>query len=446
MTNQTEDDSWLECETLSEAFDRARNRIWSDGHDILGEGGARGLLTNCHVLKNMGLGEEIACAAMHERWPEYDHVRLRIRIAKAYLEISGVPDDNAPFVIASKITMRNVVWLWPNRIAIGKINFIAGYPDMGKSQLTCDIAARVTKGDPWPNKEGRAEKGSVVMLSAEDDPADTIIPRLRAAGADLDKVAIAKVTVVDDEKGHRTLNIATDLKVLTEIVERQGDLKLVIIDPISAYMGGKATADTYKNTEVRAVLAPLAEWAAKHELAVLFVSHFNKNGSGRALSRLTDSLAFGALARCGWFAVGEENAMGPTGRKLFLKGKNNLAKDAGGLAYTIDERTVKHKGLTIEAPHIAWQGPVSITVDQALNAAGAKASAIDLAETFLEDALASGPKSSHALKEQAEARGFSWATVRRAKVNLDINSERKGFGPGSESNWSLPDADVDEFG
>ncbi len=102
------------------------------------------------------------------------------------------------------------------------------------------------------------------------------------------------------------------------------------------------------------------------------------------MSRLTDSLAFGALARCGWFAMPEENENGDTGRKLFLKGKNNLARDTGGLAYSIGERDI---GGGITAPYVKWGEPVAITADHALATVGVKPSAADVAETFLDDLL-----------------------------------------------------------
>jgi hypothetical protein len=345
------------------------------------------------------------------------------------------------FQLASDVEAEKIDWLWKDRFATGKINFVAGYPDQGKSQIVCDIAARVTTGSAWPNGEGVAQTGSVIMLSAEDDASDTIKPRLVAAGADCSKIAIVQATVKTDKRGRRMFNLAEDLGQLTPLLAKLGDVRLVTIDPISAYMGGKGTADTYKNTEVRAVLAPLAEWAAKHGVTVLFVSHFNKNGSGRALSRMTDSLAFGALARCGWLVMPDEGEAGEPGRKLFLRGKNNLAADAGGLAYAIKAKTIEGD---IEAPYIAWGGPVNLTADEAMERTGSKATAIDLAVTFLEDVLANGPVAVKSIREQAEAKGFSWRTVQRAIVEVGITVVRKGFGRGSETSWCLPDAGEDE--
>jgi hypothetical protein len=343
---------------------------------------------------------------------------------------------------ASEAEPERIDWLWPDRFASGKINFVAGFPDQGKSQVTCDMAARVSTGANWPNDEGQAPLGTVLMLSAEDGTADTIVPRLKAAGADLDKIKIVAPTVKTDDKGRRMFNFAEDLNRLTGLVRHCNDVRLVIIDPISAYMGGKGTADTYKNTEVRAVLAPLAEWAEQHGLAVVFVSHFNKNGSGRALSRLTDSLAFGALARCGWLVVPESDGDGETGRKLFLRGKNNLAADAGGIAYTIESATVDDD---IGSSRIIWHERVQVTADDAMSQGDVKATAQDRAVEFLSTALADGPVPVSELKERATAQSISWRTVERAKDLLGVTSQKLDFGRGWQ--WrAYDDAEEMEFG
>lgn len=433
------------------------------------------------VGRDMGISEETTITMMLEHYnsrcnPPWSDVGLRRKVRNAFEYSTGDAGSRSlagafqeahdgpqarststertinglSYCLASEVVLKPVIWLWPGRFAVGKINFIAGHPDQGKSQLTCDIAARVSCGGEWPNGEGRAEQGSVVILSAEDDPSDTIVPRLLAASADIAKVTIVKATVVGtDKRGRRMFNLAEDLERLTALVAKLGDVRLVIIDPISAYMGGKTTADTYKNTEVRAVLAPLAEWATRHTLAVLFVSHFNKSGTGRALSRLTDSLAFGALARCGWLVVAEENETGRTGRKLFLSGKNNLAADAGGLAYTIEERTIESANApfdpVIRAPFIKWEGPVTITADEALGAAGTKPTAVDSAVTFLEDLLANGPKPSKAIKEQGEVAGHAWRTLRRAKDEIGVVAKFRGFGKSGQWMWRLPDSEAAEL-
>jgi hypothetical protein len=281
---------------------------------------------------------------------------------------TGKVANGLHYDIASDIKAESIDWLWKFRIAIGKISMLAGFPDQGKSQIAMNIAATVSRGGEWPNGEGKAEQGAVVILSAEDDAADTLIPRLIAAGADMNQI-IALTSMVKDQGGNRVFSIADDLVRLSALMQHEKantrNVKLLIVDPISAYMGGKNKTDTFRNSDVRALLTPLAEWLGRHRVGSILISHFNKGGSGSALYRVTDSLAFTAAARIVWLTAAEPG----TDRKLMLKGKSNLGPDPGGLAYKIEGVDI---GDGITAPRIVWDGPVNITADEALNATRTK--------------------------------------------------------------------------
>jgi putative DNA primase/helicase len=136
---------------------------------------------------------------------------------------------------ASEIAIEPVEWIWPGRLAVGKHTCIAGEPGASKSQLTMYIAATVSVAGAWPCGEGNAPHGSIIILSAEDGAADTIIPRLHAAGADLGRVHI--VSAVQEDAGRRGFNLQSDLALLEQEVKRIGDVVLIIIDPVSSYMG-----------------------------------------------------------------------------------------------------------------------------------------------------------------------------------------------------------------
>ena len=136
---------------------------------------------------------------------------------------------------ASSFEMKAIQWLWPGRYALGKLGLLVGLPDEGKGQVFCDMAARVTQGWDWPCGEGKAPKGNVVLLTAEDDINDTIVPRLVAAGADLDRIEIVKMVRGSEEE--RMFSLVTDLRLLRNKIERVGDVRLVQIDPITAYLG-----------------------------------------------------------------------------------------------------------------------------------------------------------------------------------------------------------------
>jgi hypothetical protein len=186
-------------------------------------------------------------------------------------------------------------WLWPDRIALGKVSMIVGDPDLGKSLITLDMAAIISTGSPWPDSEdmSRREPGGVVLVSAEDDAADTISPRLDAAGADPSRIISLDGRLdVDSETGAQRqlwLDLARDIPTIEAAIHSVPDCRLAIIDPVSAYLG---RTDSHNNSEIRAVLGPLAELAARSKTAVVCVSHLNKAGNQAAVYRITGSLAF----------------------------------------------------------------------------------------------------------------------------------------------------------
>jgi putative DNA primase/helicase len=327
---------------------------------------------------------------------------------------------------ASSFELEAVHWLWPDRFAIGKLGLLVGLPDEGKGQILADMAARVTRGLDWPCDEGRAPQGNVLLLSAEDDPADTIVPRLAAATADLSRVEIASMVTVND--GDRMFSLVTDLPLLREKITAVGGVNLVQIDPISAYLGvGKV--DSFRTTDVRAVLSPLVDLAAEMEVAIVGIMHFNKKVDvTNALLRISDSLAFGATARHVYAVVDDaENK-----RKLVVRGKNNVATHAQkALAYNFGVREVgkdKKTGEVIKAPHILWHARhVDVTATEALSATKSPA-ARDEAKKFLADYLASGPVSSTDIEEAAAANGISKRTLLRAKTDLGITAKKETGG------------------
>ncbi len=139
------------------------------------------------------------------------------------------------FVCAADVDPESVDWVWPGRLARGKLTIIAGDPSMGKSQISMAVAARLSTGTQWPDG-GRARRGSTIVLSAEDAMSDTISPRLVAAGADRKRVHVLKS--VRTEKGkRRSFSLQEDLAALGEKIGELGDVALVIIDPITSYMG-----------------------------------------------------------------------------------------------------------------------------------------------------------------------------------------------------------------
>ncbi|MFG0286045.1 MAG: AAA family ATPase [Phycisphaerales bacterium JB039] len=326
----------------------------------------------------------------------------------------------------SDVRPEPVRWLWRPHLALGKTTLLAGNPGLGKSTLTLDLAARVTRGGGWPDDpEARPAAGGVVMLSAEDDPADTIRPRMDVAGADPARVTL--VEAVRAEGGRRMLALDRDIEALEEAIERTDACRLVIIDPVSAYLG---SADSHNNAEVRRVLGPLGDLARRRGVAMLLVTHLNKNAAGPAIYRGIGSIAFVAAVRCALMVARDPD---DSSRQLLIPVKSNIGADGGALAY----RLAPVEGT--DCCRVEWaDGWVDVTADQALTPAPEPggASTLELATMWLASALADGPRSAREIEEDAREVGISAGTLRRAKAGLGVCS-RKGVGTGAWQ-WSLP--------
>jgi putative DNA primase/helicase len=322
---------------------------------------------------------------------------------------------------------RQVEFLWLGRLARGKLSLLAGDPGIGKSQLAIYIAARISNGDRWPDG-GKAERGSVVILSAEDSLSDTLRPRLEAAGAALDRVHVLTATVVDGKPV--TFSLQVHLEMLGAKLTELGDAALIIIDPITSYMG---KIDGHQTVDVRTVLEPLAAFAEKHDVAVLAISHPPKASQSKALHAVTGSLAFVAAARMVFIATKEPQ----TDRRLLLPVKNNLGPLAAGLGFSLEQRFV---GNEILASHVIWDSaPVTTTADEAVAAAfNQGATAMREAVDFLREELSTEARPAQDLRKAATSAGIAWRTVERAKAELGVKSSKSGLREGWV--WELPKA------
>jgi hypothetical protein len=266
----------------------------------------------------------------------------------------------------SKVKMRAIEWLWLARLAIGKHTTLAGEPGVNKSTLLFWIAAAISMGKDWPCGEGKAPVGSVIFFSAEDGAEDTIKPRFLAAGGDAEKVHVVTATK-DDEGKLSSFTLQHDLEGLERLIDEIGDVKLVIIDPITSYLG---KVDGHSNTDIRSVIEPLHEMADRKKVAVLTNSHFAKSGASnksRASHRVIGSTAFIALPRVA-FAVVEDAE--DNGRRLVLHVKNNIAKAPPGLAFRVTELVAGYDddNQMLSAACIEWEDAyVNTTADEAIS-------------------------------------------------------------------------------
>jgi archaellum biogenesis ATPase FlaH len=327
----------------------------------------------------------------------------------------------------AEIKPETLRWLWPGRIPLGKLTLLVGDPGLGKSLATIDIAARVTRGASFP--DGAAcELGNVIMASAEDDPADTIRPRLDAANADVSRVHTLegmRVTLSDSSTVDRPFDLETGIATLEDALARTRDVRLIIIDPISAYLGG---ADSNTNAEVRGLLSPLAALAAKHSVAMLCVSHLRKS-SGAAVHRAIASIAFTAAARSVWAVAPDPS---DPARRLMVAVKQNLAPDIDGLAFRIETQG--------DLPTVAWEsGGVDVDVNNLLNVASSEDhSERRDAEEWLSEYLSDGPAGAREAIRAANDVGITKSTLWRAADSLRVVKRKLG-GRGAGWEWSLPD-------
>lgn len=369
-------------------------------------------------------------------------VRLEEQLAlEAAIKVAAKSKDatagHIAYRRASDIQAKPISWLWPGRIARGKVSMLAGNPGLGKSQLTASMAAVVTTGEIWPVDRARCERGNVIILSAEDDPEDTIRPRLEAAGADLSRVFILDAVVeafnADGEEIKRAFNLKIDLARLGRMLDEIGGAAMIVIDPITAYLG---EADSHKNAEIRALLAPVSDLAAKHGAAVVCVSHLNKSSGGEALMRVMGSLAFVATARAA-FIVAKDND--DPARRLFLPAKNNIGNDQTGLSFTVEAAKIPSATGMVETSRILWgQEAVTVTADEAVASISNPEEHSDMqdAKAFLRDLISAGPVPSRQIRADAEGAGYSWRTIQRAQKALGIDAVKDGMKGGWV--WKLP--------
>lgn len=256
------------------------------------------------------------------------------------------------FIIwASTVKPRKVEWIDPGRIPRGKMTTFAGQTGVGKTFTVCDLAARITTGREIPFGGGACYPcGKVLIISAEDDADDTIVPRFIELGGDLSKLALLSPEC--EEKFSLSA-----LELLNGCIADMGrDVLMVAIDPPTSYLG---KVDDHRNAELRGLLTPLRNWARDNRIALVFVTHVNKPSAFKidAMARVMGSVAWVAAVRSAHMFC--PDPMNPT-RNLYLPLKVNNAKKRKGLAYEIVPRLG-------DLATLQWLEEVDTTADDAMN-------------------------------------------------------------------------------
>jgi hypothetical protein len=337
-----------------------------------------------------------------------------------------VPPE-VPGVLASDVKPEPVKWLWPNHIPLGKVTMFDGDPDEGKSLMSIDLVARVTKGRRMPDgTECGCEAAGAVIVSLEDGVRDTIRPRLEAAGASLEKVRI--VTTIRGLDGiERTPTLPIDLPAI-EAAILDVNAKLVVLDPVVGMLS--LETNSYRDQDIRRILAPTAQLAEKHEVAIICIRHLNKSGGQNPKYRGGGTIGIVGAARAAFLFADKP---GQEGRYIFAPYKGNLWRGKPpSLEYTIKDQDGR--------PVIAWQGPSSYKAASLLaQPEGAEErNALADAENFLVGLLKDGSKDASDVFKEARRARVCDRTLNRAKATLGILSTKVGMGAGQHWKWRLP--------
>lgn len=338
---------------------------------------------------------------------------------KRSLAVVQVPraTDSGIGKLLSEVEPEQVEWLWPGRLPLGKLSVLDGDPGLGKSAITLDIAARVSAGLELPDG-GQCDPAGVVLLSAEDGLADTIRPRLDAAGANTERI-VALSTL--EGGGERTISIPRDLDTIERAIARV-NAALVVVDPLMAFLAEKT--DSHKDQHVRRALAPLAALIERTRTAAVIVRHLSKGEGRNPLYRGGGSIGIIGAARSGLVVgVDPENPE----QRILAANKHNLSRAAKSLVFRVGS-----------APNgsarVHWVGASNLNAADILKEPEGqdKKTALLEAKEFLRATLKDGPVASEQVKKDALGADISKSTLKRAKLEMGIASKKQ-----SDGSWSF---------
>jgi hypothetical protein len=330
------------------------------------------------------------------------------------------PDVDFELCRVSELQPQPVRWLWPGRLALGKLALLEGDPGLGKSLLTLDLCARLSRGRPLPDGSGPMGPGNALVLNAEDGDSDTVRGRLVALEADLQRVFVFAGAGASGV----SVRLPSQRHLLDEALTRS-KARLVILDPLLAFLDSEVAAGN--DQSVRRALAPLATLAACHQCSVLLVRHLNKRGGKHAIYRGGGAIGLLGACRSAWL-VGYDPLV--AGQCVLAQVKNNLAPRQGSIAYQV----VAEGG---GAARLTWLGPSPWSAEQVLAGLSRGAGRLQ-ARAFLLSALEGGPRLVREIWADGQRQGLTARTMQRARRDLSIDSRRVVRGGRQESYWLLP--------
>jgi hypothetical protein len=347
-------------------------------------------------------------------------------------------------VPASEVLRERVRWLWRDRIPLGAVTLLAGDPGLGKSMLTCLIAAELSRGDLLDG-----EPACAILASAEDSLAATVRPRLEAAGAELERIELVEGVLTVDGPDGLTLPVDTD--ALAGLVEEKG-ARLLVVDPFLAHLDDQV--NSWRDQSVRRAIAPLSRVAHEHACAVVLIVHLNKREGSDPLHRIGGSVGIPGAARSALLLVRDpDDPDGEQGRRRILAHfKSNVGELQESLLVEVKPILIEAAGDNPEVTtaRVAILGPSSYTGAELLGRGipdQQERTELEQAEDFLRAELADEAVPTRELQRLTKAEGISWATVRRAKDRLPIKARKEPGRFDGKWFWELaqkPDEEPDE--
>lgn len=347
-------------------------------------------------------------------------------------DTSGGLPDGLVLTKASEVQPEPVRWAWEGRAALGALNFTVGEPKLGKSTLALEIIARLSRGQLAGDLYGTP--AVAIVASAEDSRSRTIVPRLCAAGADLERVIFVEVRR-DGLLGD--LAFPEDIEAL-ERAAVKSKAATILVDPLMAHIG--ATIDSHRDHHVRRALAPLARLADSTGAAVLAIGHLNKGPTAHLFAAIGGSIGLSAAARSILLVTRDpdEEEEGPS--RVIVHAACNLAPEATTLRFAVEAREIVGSAEEpIKTSGIAWHGEAAkIGVRDVLTEdPDADPGKIAEAIEFLRVELADGPVEAKLVYKGAGALLIADRTLREAKSRLRVQGRKDGFERGWV--WALPD-------
>ncbi len=360
-------------------------------------------------------------------------------------------------VSASAIAPERIEWLWPGRIPLGALASFSGDPKVGKSVAALSLIAAVSRGGPLPgggaDGPAMARRGSAILLSAEDDRARTIVPRLLAAGADMDRVQILHSMLEPEFRGftgspaehvparqRRPTVSAGDVRAIERSATHLGDCRLIVFDPITAFLKGR-------NADMRAALALLQDLAERLGATVLLINHHCKHGASgtNGKYRVLGDIGYVALCRANYMFLPDPDD--PTGRRrLMLDNGGNLGLEQPALPYVLrDEGSVPVVDWLPETIDLDADAALARTVKIGKISPSGKGARRRDCEEWLRGHLAGGLKTAKECEQAALEAGFSSSILLRARMALAVRCLRTGFGKGACYHWCLPETAIEDL-